>query len=84
MEKVIQCNVASISDEVLLTAYKQQVCWECENMIHNVCRKSFCTYTVFIKNIPRIERSYVFENNIMYVHLYKHMGDHFYHLLQLE
>lgn len=81
---MIQCNVASISIKVLLTAYKQQVCWQCEDVIHNVCRKSFCTNTAFIKNIPRIAQSYVFEKSVMYMHLYKHMGDHLYHLLQLE
>jgi len=72
---------------VLLLVYKQQACCAVRryNIIYWGCQKSFCIYTAFVRNIPQTELLRVFSNrSSMYVHLYKHIGDHFSHLLQLE
>lgn len=59
----------SFKGRVLLMAYKELVCYHCEDMIHSVSQKSLCIYTA-IRNIPQIELSCVFANKTMHVHTY--------------
>jgi len=79
VESKIHCNVASISETVLLTSYKQQACAVRRyDSLCRRCQKSFHTYIAFVWNMRHTELLHVFSKRLsMYMHLYKCVGGRF-------
>jgi len=77
VESLIHYDVASISKTVVLPLYEQEACSAVRR-----CQNSFHTHTAFVRNVSHTELLHVFsKRSSMYMHLYKHVGGHFYHLL---
>jgi len=77
VKSTIHCDVAFISETVLLTAYKQQACCAVRryDSLCRMCHKSFSTYIVFVWNICHTELLHVFSKwSSTYMHLYKYVG----------